>query len=799
MEFTLMAIKYNNYYNRQLKIELTKEAYLNADTSPYYENGVYFNFGDNVDTTQVMNDSVEDKDYIVLIRDDNTIHSRWFIIDFDYQLNGQQVLILRRDVTADFSATVLYSDAFIEKGYLRSGNALLFNKEQMTFNQVKKDELLLKDSTNIPWIVGYYPNNAHPTGTAKLPNTEYDEIINSNFENWQYYEYFSPFTGIMHGLPKNATFSTYNSGTTSPAYGSSTLRTITYNSDFGITVDTSYVKEVPSEIFTASASPWYDNHVFQDKVRNVLKSNYDAYKELLIAEYEWTRREDFNKVISYNNKRVKFDDGIKLLKVTRTEFNNSLTYIATSGRDLSNKFISDYGKQGISIIPQVGKPWVYVSYLYDTYTCTADSSASGEYTYSIKDTHYTLSDAPYSMFCMPYGPLAVTELGKNAEGKPISNTIRTDKDIQMAVATSMSEASGNIYDIQILPYCPLAEIKGLQYTVTDDRAYDVIKEGENTVGYIFHCQRSSFSKRISILPAPTWLTKRNNPVDVKVQNECEFIRFNSPNYASSWEMSVAKNEGISWINVVATYKPFTPYIKVYPDFKGLYGDNFNDQRGLILSGDFSIPVVTDQWKTYELQNKNYQNMFDREIKNLEVQQKYGRLQDIVGAATGAIGAAGTGAALGSATGPLGMAMGAVAGGIMSAGAGIGDLAINDKLRDEAKSYKMDMYGYQLGNIKALHNTLTKTSAYNIDNKYFPFIEHYSATDVEIEAFKSKLKYNGMTVGVIGRFADYLGEDETYVKGQLIRLESIGDMHIANQLALEMSKGVYINGNITAGN
>ena len=88
--------------------------------------------------------------------------------------------------------------------------------------------------------------------------------------------------------------------------------------------------------------------------------------------------------------------------------------------------------------------------------------------------------------------------------------------------------------------------------------------------------------------------------------------------------------------------------------------------------------------------------------------------------------------------------------------------------------------------------------YNIDNKYFPFIEYYSATDVEIEAFRNKLKYNGMTVGVIGKFADYLSNGETYVKGQLIRLEGIGDMHMVNQIAAEMEKGVYIDGSNTTG-
>ena len=791
MEFTLMAIKYNNYYNRILRVGKTIQDYEAEDGSPYYEYRVYFNLGDGVNTTQVLNDNVENKDYVILIEEDGvTINSRWFIIDATYQLNGQQELSLRRDLLADFSDTVLYSDSFIEKGYLRKGNNLLFNKEQMTFNQVKKEELLLKDNTNIPWIVGYYPNNATITGTAVISNQDYDETIDVNFADWEYYNVFSD--GVMKGNPKNQVFNTYNQGISKD--GKYILRTILTKNVEGITVSTDYITqdELPNGITYAYCEPESSATMFQETVRKTLSENYYNYNFILLNELGLDSNM-VSTVLSLNNKKVKFKDGVQNLHVVNTGYVGESFYNAMAGLPLETRIKRDYDSVGIQITPQVGKSWIRVDYSYDTYKCSATKTGSGEYAYSISQDHYTLSDAPYSMFCMPYGSLVVTEGG---------NSIYTDKNIQLTVATSIAETAGNVYDIQILPYCPIADINSTQYTVTDSKAYDVIKEGENTVGYIFHCLRSSFSKRISIIPAPRWLTKRNNPVDVKVQNECEFIRFNSPNFASSWEMSVAKNEGISWINVVATYKPYFPYIKIYPDFKGLYGSDFNDQRGLILSGEFSIPIISDQWKTYELQNKNYQNMFDREIKNLDVQQKYGRLQDIVGAATGAIGAAGTGAALGSAAGPFGMSIGALVGGVMSAGAGIADVAINDQLRDEAKNYKTDMYGYQLGNIKALPNTLTKTSAYNIDNKYFPFIEHYSATDVEIWAFKDKLKYNGMTVGVIGRFIDYINDDEyaqTYVKGQLIRLRSIGDMHIANQLALEMSKGVYIYGNITAGN
>ena len=187
MEYTLQAIKYNNYYNRQLKIE---NDYTNIDSNQYLEEGIYFNFGDGVNTTQVVDDLVEDKDYCILYELGGlaSLHSRWFIIDAEYQLNGQTVLTLRRDLLADFAPQILYAKAFIEKGWLQANNNLIFNKEQMTFNQVKREEVLLKDSTNIPWIVGYYsdPKEGTISGTASLPNTEYDFAIDVNYSDWVY-------------------------------------------------------------------------------------------------------------------------------------------------------------------------------------------------------------------------------------------------------------------------------------------------------------------------------------------------------------------------------------------------------------------------------------------------------------------------------------------------------------------------------------------------------------------------------------------------------------------------------------
>lgn len=773
MDYTLMAVKYNCYYNRIIKTEDV------SDDNPYFEYGVYFNPGDGVNTTVVLNDLIQDKDYIFAQNNETDALTSWFIIDAKYELNGQVTVTLRRDLIRDFLPSVLTSHAFIEKGYVQSENPLIFNREDMTFNQIKQAEILIKDGTGMPWIVGYYPSKdgeGKPfsmSGSADLQNIEYDVSVASTFDDWKYSKHFKQ--GSMTGDPDIVDFNGYYQ------VGSTKSRIWTRPTNIGIESNVNVVGTLPTGISVAT---------FEDlniaTLKRVFKSNYIKYRELFESEYQGMTYTELQDVLSYNNKYVRFSDGkIYYLKIEKSDYKGESFYNAIKGLSLDSEVATDIRKTGMTV--STTGAWIQVTYNYDTYFCSYNLVSGGLYTYSIKDTHYTLQDAPYSMFAIPYGSLAI-QLGDG---------FRTDKDIAMAVATDMAKTSGQVYDIQILPYCPIPDITSNSYIPTDERAYDLIKKGDENVGIIFHARKSSFTKKIPVTSLvsgaiPEWLLAKTDPIDVKVQDQAEMIRFNSPNYASSWEMSVAKNKGIGYINIAATYLPYNPYIKVYPDFKGMYGSDFNDNRGLILQGDFSIPVVTDQWTTYQLQNKNYENVFNREIKNLEVQQKWGRVQDIVGAITGGIKSAGAGYAL----------FGGVTAGIFgaaSAGTGIGDYFINEQLRDEAKSLKKDMFGYQLDNIKALPNTLSKTTAYTVDNKYFPFIEYYSATDTEKQAFRDKLKYNGSVVGVLGIISDYIGGDELcFIQNQLVRLEGIGDMHLVNQIASELAKGVYIYGNIAAG-
>ena len=142
--------------------------------------------------------------------------------------------------------------------------------------------------------------------------------------------------------------------------------------------------------------------------------------------------------------------------------------------------------------------------------------------------------------------------------------------------------------------------------------------------------------------------------------------------------------------------------------------------------------------------------------------------------------------------------GAIAGAILGAGAstlgGIMDMQNMAARQKEARDYSIDNFNLQLGNIKALPYGITKTSALTANNKLFPFVEIYECTDVEKEAYFNKLKYDGFTLGFITHSLNSFrsGDNSNYFKGQLIRNTAIkGSTHEVEELAAELSKGVYI--------
>ncbi len=286
--------------------------------------------------------------------------------------------------------------------------------------------------------------------------------------------------------------------------------------------------------------------------------------------------------------------------------------------------------------------------------------------------------------------------------------------------------------------------------------------------------------------------------DKKIENECDFYRLVSPNYNGQFEFSAAKNGGVQFFNVDYTYLPYSSYIHVNPDFGGLYGQDFNDARGLICQGDFSIMYLSDAWINYQIQNKNYNNIFDREIQNMDTIHGIENTQKRI---AGAINAAATGSMVAAAgSGIIGKVVSAGAG-VIAAGASYAgaeaDIYFGDKIYQENKSYKKDIFEYSLDNVRALPNSIAKTTAYTENNKIFPVLEYYSCTDEEKNILANEIAQRGMTIGSIDYLRAYATNTWEYkgiiarnfIKAQLIKTD-IEDNHIADVLSTELAKGLY---------
>lgn len=102
------------------------------------------------------------------------------------------------------------STAYIEKGLLAQNNPLIFNKEGMLFNQIKKEEVLLKDKSQVPWLVAYIAKNASGENIVinyKPADQNFIEVSAANIDQWAYsgYDADNPFLG----LPYSISYKTY--------------------------------------------------------------------------------------------------------------------------------------------------------------------------------------------------------------------------------------------------------------------------------------------------------------------------------------------------------------------------------------------------------------------------------------------------------------------------------------------------------------------------------------------------------------------------------------------------------------
>lgn len=769
----LYFLKYNNYYNHTYKKEKLLTNYLPFRIGEI-EDCELWNPGDGIRTSQVFDyEPVKEFPDYMVVAEGTEIYSRWFVIDGDRLRSGQYRVSLLRDVIADNIEAILTSPMFVERALLKENDNLIFNSENITVNQIKTDETPIKDSTGVPWIVGYLNRSLQSkeiTGSLSItPN----KIVN-NLTDWEYYQYvdnwFNGYTAddanwfaLYWCQDKNGPAAlklrnvyswdihpdqlTYNG----------LLYTTAFDKPVGYTRSGGAVGPSTAEVKSAfQSNTWIQQIRDRFNIHNAADTNVftelDGYKLLAGGTYY---------EVHITSDAAVYEETINNTEATELPIIDNICKNTLNGIIIPN--MPTYNLYTIHSSGIRYKIW-----LEDL------TGKDGIFKYTIPANRPHLTDAPYDMFCMPYG--AYNNLGS--------------KDLYMKAATAAMAtlnvgASAELYDVQLLPFSP-----ALSTTIITD-----IKDAsENVIGKVYWATESSFSKTIPL----------DKPIGVenkKIDNICNKYRLVSPNYSGQFEFTAAANNGISGFKVDCTYMPVNPYIRVAPLFGGLYGKEFNDARGLICGGDFSLPVVNDAWVSYQQNNKNYQALFDRQIQNLEFTNDINRKMERINAVTGTISGATSGAMAGSMAGPWGAAAGAVVGGVASGIGGVSDIAINESIRQENMSYTRDRFTLSLGNIQAQPYSLSKTTAFTANNKIFPILEYYTCSEREKLAVASQIAQYSMNVGVIGTLKDYISNSwsykdiqaRKYIRGVFTQIKGINDdFHLLNTINQELSRGIYFD-------
>lgn len=792
--YYLLIEKFNNYNNRFLKRFDSVQEYVDyctANSLEYVLNtskDTNFNKRDNIHASHVFNENLDPSYLIWFDKTSGDIVSRWFVIHYTHLSGTQFMAELKRDCLADNKEEILESPCYIEKGYVDATDPAIYNKEDILLNQIKTSETLLKDDSKTAWIVGYIAQD-HQALTNKTftINPEVDLTIAGDFEDWEYADWCDAdeHSNIDINSPNRFEFRIEDVYVLTRSYG----YRFSYGKNYHDTFRDSHLDDrwwcnTQNQATALRGTDWWSDI-----------SVTTTIEKLELDNPSWCPSSVYNILSSLIGKKIQFDDGVYELSLSYnieqqnraycSLDSNLYTYLYNNiNNQLNTKFSSN-------IAGVVNYPVSYVIYLNKfRIVATKLENVQGTYTYSLPQSVRKLEDAPYKMFCIPY----YTGPERYAFSLDGHNFIYTDKEVMLPWAMSLAKELGaSLYDLQILPYCPISKWRGRisspaiwSVDKVENTDYIVLTGADNVkYGYCSFCDVSS---KEQFLNYPIEVT------DPKIENQCDMYRVCSPNYASVFEFSAVANGGVEGFNVRYTYKPYQPFINVAPKFGGLYGSDFKDNRGLILSGDFSLPVVTDAWVNYQLNNKNYLLAFDRQIETLELQQDWQFKQGLANAITGTLKGGTTGGMAGGMVGgPWGAVAGAVVGTVASGVGGVMDLTMQKELQRDAKDYAKDNFKMNLQNIHALPNTLNKVSSLVATSKLFPFIEFYTCTDTEREAFRKKLKYNGYTIERIGFIKDFLNpSDTTFIKAKLIRNETITcDADELLEISNELNKGVFI--------
>ena len=565
----LLLLHYNNYFNRIIKKENTIADYKAADADYKEVSNINFNPGDGVNTSLVLglgqNGSLFDGDefdYLVayeVVDNANVINSRWFIIEQDRERAGQFELTLKRDVLADNYTDVVNSPIFLEKGFINDSNdPLLYNSESMNLNQIKQLEIPLKDETESGWVVGYIPSDAFPKVEPQYDRVEKKvttpmeaDFEIDNINDWSYWQYClsNPNYKLMaDSAGKRKVTVKIRSEDRHADYRSFRVDMVTANYTFyPNSTDAGTYSQQNSGYIKTSATleypQWYQdygpvtfkqgtinagicNNIF-DPVRNNSAFN-TALNTILgtginIGDTSALRRLQDKIILDATTNKYYRISVISISESNPITVTSSTTGGQAALTALKNAMYYPNGAGG-SLQGE-----------YTTFTASNSSTSYAIQLTNIGDSFYVdlnsdrahLNDAPYDMFCIPFSDTLKLKFD--------STEFTCSKNVALSMATEIARdlGSGNVYDVQLLPYCPnrtMVVNSGSPSSVLNLSSvkYDLIKESvtNSPKSAVIWCTESTFQVPITV-ESNIVEFKPTEDAPIKINNESYYTIPNS--------------------------------------------------------------------------------------------------------------------------------------------------------------------------------------------------------------------------------------------------------------------------------
>ena len=548
----LYFMKYNNYYNRIVKKFDNIDDYVNymIDGSP--TQNVLWNPGDGVDTVQVLNlnQMSEIPNYCVVCSDNDVIDSRWFVLDTTYNRRGQIIVTLRRDLIADGLDKVLSSPAYIEKAWVANlQDPAIYNSEDIQFNKIKKKHVKLTQNGDMAWIAMYIQKlTADQNVTVK--EIQRPDITVSSLANWEFNAYVDSAKAVSY-RDASIIYTYYSSGQYQ-------MSTVSLNDGY------STVERVMDTYTQYNKGTYSASKLNRTAIASTLNGQFGI-------------RNDYEALSGLNGKIIKDNSTGKVYVISVSsavvQYNEFLTaggtFNTANAQFLAAGGTGTPGEHGIRLTATV---------TYGSVTLAETRLAT--FNYTIPATHQSTIDTPYDIILIPFYDGKIKIFFDSTS----SYTIYCTKTNALSIVTAaMKDSGGFIYDAQIVPYFYYndrleADIDGTPQIFMDgfgDGEYKLIKNGDDNVSCMFFIPRSSFT--FQNIASPSVRVSYKDALTKKIDNQTLSYRFCSPNYASVFEFSPAKNDGYRGYNVSCTLKPGTPYIRVCPIFEGIYDRNYSGE------------------------------------------------------------------------------------------------------------------------------------------------------------------------------------------------------------------------------